>query len=44
MSAQVNVHARYDTLTPYSVDHPDWKKLQVKEILSIGFSYAFSSI
>lgn len=44
LTTQINFNARYDTLTPYYEDHPEWKKLQMKEILSIGFSYAFSSI
>ena len=44
LTSQINFNARYDTLTPYYKDHPDWKKLQIKEILSIGFSYKFSSI
>ena len=43
LSTQIYVHARYDTSTP-RCDDPDWHKLQVKEILSIGFSYKFSSI
>lgn len=43
LSTQLYVHARYDTSTP-RCDDPDWHKLQVKEILSIGFSYKFSSI
>lgn len=44
LTTQINVNARYDTLTPYYENHPTWKKLQIKEILSIGFSYKFSSI
>lgn len=43
LSTQVYAHARYDTATP-KCDDPSWKKLQVKEILSIGFSYKFSSL
>lgn len=43
LSTQVYAHARYDTSTP-PCDDDSWKKLQVKEILSIGFSYKFSSI
>jgi len=43
LSTQIYVHARYDSKTP-PCDNPDWKKLQVKEILSIGFAYKFSSI
>ncbi len=44
LTTQIYVHARYDSNTPRIADHPDWKKLQLKEILSIGFSYSFSSI
>ncbi len=43
LSTQIYVHARYDTATP-RCDDPDWHKLQIKEILSIGFAYKFSSI
>lgn len=43
LSTQVYVHLRYDSATP-SCDDPDWHKLQIKEILSIGFAYKFSSI
>lgn len=43
LTTQIYVHARYDTSTP-RCDDPDWHKLQVKEILSIGFAYKFSSI
>lgn len=43
LSTQVYAHVRYDTNTPKCED-ANWKKLQVKEILSIGFAYKFSSI
>ena len=43
LTTQIYVHARYDTSTP-PCDDPDWHKLQLKEILSIGFAYKFSSI
>ncbi len=43
LTSKVYVHARYDTKTP-PCDDDKWKKLQVKEILSIGFSYRFRSI
>lgn len=43
LSTQIYVHARYDTSTP-RCDDPGWHKLQLKEILSIGFAYKFSSI
>ena len=49
LTTQSYVHARYDTRTPKVAPNPDgsesnWKKLQIKEILSIGFAYKFSSI
>lgn len=43
LTTQVYAHARYDSATPPCAD-PKWKKLQIKEILSIGFAYKFSSI
>ncbi len=43
LTTQIYAHARYDTATPKCED-PDWKKLQIKEILSIGFAYKFSSL
>lgn len=43
LTTQIYAHARYDSATP-ACDDPSWKKLQVKEILSIGFAYKFSSI
>lgn len=44
LSTQIYCAVRYDTETPRITDEPDWHKLQVKEILSFGFSYKFSSI
>lgn len=43
LTTQIYAHARYDTRTPAS-DDPNWHKLQVKEIFSIGFAYKFASI
>lgn len=43
LSTQIYCHARYDSTTP-RVEDPGWHKLQVKEILSFGVSYKFSSI
>ena len=43
LSTQLYVHARYDSSTPTTED-TNWKKLQLKEILSIGFTYTFSTI
>lgn len=43
LTTQIYVHARYDSATP-RCDDPDWHKLQIKEIFSIGFAYKFSSI
>ena len=44
LSTQISANLRYDTSTPRIEDHPDWKKLQVKEVLSIGFAYKFASL
>ena len=44
LTTQIFVHARYDSATPPVADNPKWKKFQIKEILSIGFAYKFSSI
>lgn len=43
LSTQIYVHMRYDTKTP-ACDDEDWHKFQLKEILSFGFAYKFSSI
>ena len=43
LTTQIYVHARYDTQTP-AVENVHWKKLQLKEILSFGVAYKFSSI
>jgi hypothetical protein len=43
LTTQIYAHARYDSQTP-KVEGTSWKKLQLKEILSIGFAYKFSSI
>jgi len=43
LSTQIYVHLRYDTSTP-ACDDPDWHKFQLKEILSFGFAYKFSTI
>lgn len=42
LTTQIYAHARYDTATQ-PCDDPGWHKLQVKEILSIGFSYRFAN-
>lgn len=44
LTTQIYIHPRYDSNTKRTPDHPNWKKLQLKEILSVGFSYTFSSI
>ncbi len=44
LTTQIYCHARYDTRTPYDPEEVKWKKLQIKEIFSIGFAYKFSSI
>lgn len=43
LTTQIFVHLRYDNKTPRLDDNPHWKKLQVKEILSLGFAYKFST-
>lgn len=43
LTTQIYCHARYDSTTPPS-ENPHWHKLQVKEILSFGVAYHFSSI
>ncbi len=43
LATQIYVHARYDSSTP-RCDDPSWHKLQIKEILSFGVTYKFSSI
>lgn len=43
ITTQIYAHLRYDTQTPPAADSK-WKKLQLKEIFSIGFAYNFSSI
>ncbi len=44
LSTQIYCHLRYDTNTPRDADNPNWHKLQIKEILSFGFAYKFSTI
>ena len=43
LTTQIYAHLRYDT-HGIQVDESKWKKLQLKEILSIGFSYKFSNL
>ncbi len=43
LTSQIQVDMRYDTNTR-PCDDPSWKKLQLKEVLSIGFAYRFSTI
>ena len=43
LTTQIFVHARYDTSTP-AVENAKWHKLQLKEILSFGVAYKFSSL
>lgn len=43
LSTQVYAHIRYDS-RGVPAEGTNWKKLQVKEILSLGFTYKFSSI
>ncbi|MDE6557163.1 MAG: hypothetical protein K2K55_09415, partial [Duncaniella sp.] len=43
LTTQIYVHARYDSKTPLSEEN-SWHKVQLKEILSFGFTYKFSSL
>lgn len=43
LTTQIYAHLRYDSATQ-PCDDPQWRKLQIKEILSIGFAYKFNSI
>ena len=43
LTTQIYANLRYDTKTP-KIPDSKWKKLQVKEIFSIGFAYSFASI
>ena len=43
LTTQIYAHMRYDS-RGVRAEGTNWKKLQVKEILSIGFSYKFSSL
>ena len=43
LTTQIYVHARYDSKTPVSAEN-SWHKVQLKEILSFGFTYKFSSL
>ena len=43
LTTQIYAHLRYDS-EGIRAENSNWKKLQLKEILSIGFAYKFSSI
>ncbi len=43
LTTQIYAHMRYDS-RGVRAEGTKWKKLQIKEILSIGFAYKFSSI
>lgn len=43
LTTQIYAHLRYDT-NGVEAEGTKWKKLQLKEILSIGFAYKFSSL
>lgn len=40
LSTQIYAHLRYDTSVP---SHASWKKFMLREILSFGLSYTFST-
>ncbi|MCM1051042.1 MAG: DUF3078 domain-containing protein [Paenibacillus sp.] len=42
LTTQIYVHMRYDSSSPV-IEDTDWHKLQLKEILSIGFTYKFGN-
>lgn len=42
LSTQIYVHMRYDSTSPV-IEDSDWHKFQLKEILSFGVSYNFST-
>ncbi|MCM1162856.1 MAG: DUF3078 domain-containing protein [Muribaculaceae bacterium] len=44
LSTQIYVHARYDSTTKRPDEFTEWHKLQLKEILSFGFSYKFGNL
>lgn len=44
LNTTINIDLRYDTQTRSIPDEPKWKKLQIRENLSFGLSYNFSSI
>ncbi|MDE5567880.1 MAG: DUF3078 domain-containing protein [Muribaculaceae bacterium] len=43
LTTQIYAHLRYDS-QGVRAENSNWKKLQLKEILSIGFAYKFSSL
>lgn len=43
LTTKIYAHLRYDT-RGVNVENSKWKKLQLKEILSIGFTYKFSNL
>lgn len=42
LTTNLDINLRYDTNTP-KVDNTEWKKLQLKQLLSIGFAYTFET-
>ena len=42
LSTQLYVHVRYDSSTP-RLEDSKWHTWQIKEILSLGFSYKFAT-
>lgn len=43
LNTSINVHLRYDSSYPKR-DDTNWRKLMLREILSFGFNYTFSSL
>ena len=44
LTTQIYCHARYDSSTPRTEGDHTWRKFMLKEILSFGFAYKFSTI
>jgi len=44
LTSNIYFNMRYDSDTPRVIEDPEWHKLQLKEIITIGFAYKFASI
>lgn len=43
LTTQIYAHWRYDSSTKYKAEFEKWRKMQMKEVLSFGFTYKFNS-